>query len=157
MSSPTDTVLATRVAQQASTAACTVIPRLGLINRGSHGSTGMVGAVCSSRTLWLQADEDRQGCSGDALFFDPGGGWPDALLHLVSARHAQQTLNNAAPFRHGIGGRSCFGADYQQTALSTARLDIAPPRPGAPAWARLRCRSRPDGCAATNARLSLAR
>jgi hypothetical protein len=72
VSSPTDTVLATRVAQQASTAACTV-DTFGLINRGSQGSTGMVGGSAQADDAVTQVDRRKAtGCSGDALFFDPG-------------------------------------------------------------------------------------
>jgi hypothetical protein len=90
-------VLVTRVAQQASYYSMHWIPAFGLINRGSW-CTGMVGSGRSA---------------GDAVTFRPTGerplllwrrvvrSWEVAVahcLHLVSVRHAQQTLqHNAAP------------------------------------------------------------
>jgi hypothetical protein len=52
---------------------------------------------------------------GDALFFDPGR-WPLPTASISSVRDTPSRLFSTTqpPFRHGIGRRSCFGADYYQ-------------------------------------------
>jgi hypothetical protein len=65
-------------------------------------------------------------------------------LHLVSARHAQQTLqHNAAPFDTVSAG--CFGADYYQRVelLSRRTPGGRPPTPDGCACVRGGCRSGP--------------